>query len=764
MDDEGTDGRSPFPVPARVTLPSVDTPDGSSRGVAAPPLRREGKDKLTGRSRYTADLGVPGLLHGAAVRCPLPRARLLGIRREGDLPWDEIVFVTAQDIPGENVIPHILRDQPCLGFDILAHAGEAVALVAHADPFVVERARAAVILDLEPLPPVLDLDRALAAKTLLFGKDNVFREIRIEKGLDLDALPAGGVHFEATYRTGAQEHVYLETCAMLAEATAEGVLVSGSLQCPYYVHEALATVLGLDAQRVRVVQMETGGGFGGKEDFPSLLAAHAALLSLKAGGRPVRMVLGRGEDMAVTPKRHPSRTRIRSVFSEDGQLLALDVDLLLDGGAYSTLSPVVLARAAIHASGPYRSDNLRVRARAVATSHPPNGAFRGFGGPQAAFAVERHMDEAAHALGLGPEEIRRRNLLRPGDRMATGELLPEGVDLEALLDEAVGAIRQSSPVTPAGLWTRHGTGVSLFFHGAGFVGSGEQSLASEVVVEARPPGVVTIYTAATEIGQGAETVLAQMAAEALDLPMDRVALSPRDTHLVPNSGPTVASRTTAIVGRLVTDACRSLRQQLTAGGRDAAETLGTLENPLRASARYVPEGAQEWDERTFRGRAYPAWSWGAYAAAVYVDLATYEVNVERLVAVQDVGRVIHQTLARGQVTGGIAQGLGLALSEEVHFHEGRMANASLTDYLIPTSADVPPVDVRFRRHEDDATPPAGLGELPLVGTAPAIFSAVHSALGCSPREAPLTPERLMDLLDRELRDGPPAIDGDPRHA
>lgn len=728
-------------------------------------LRREGRDKLLGAALYTADLKVPGLLHGITVRSRVPRGRVKAIRFGEGIPWDEITVVTARDLPGPNVVVHIGKDQPCLASEWINHPEEAIVLLAHWDPYLLERARAAVTVEVEELDPVLSLEDSLARRQVIWGEDNCFKAIRIEKGC-VDPVWAEAAHvLEGEYATGAQEQLYIEPHIVVAEATEDSVFVRGSMQCPYYVHHALVELFGLPEDRVRVVQMATGGGFGGKEDYPSMIACHAALLARKAG-RPVRIAYDREEDMACTTKRHPSRTRIRSAFDIEGRLQALDIHFLLDGGAYMTITPVVLSRGAIHAAGPYACPNVRIQARALATNHPPHGAFRGFGAPQSLFALERHMDEAAVALGLDPAELRRRNFLRKGDTLATGQVVKEDLDLPGLLQQALREIHYEDAKAACALQNasggpmRRGVGLAVFMHGCGFTGSGEVTLASRAGLEALPDGSVRVLAASTEIGQGATTVFTQIAADALKIPMALVTVAERDTDRVPNSGPTVASRTTMVVGKLVQDAALALRHTLLTSGllkepygpdafREAVARHLTERGPLEAIAQYQRPPDLQWDDAAYRGDAYATYAWACYAAAVQVDLVTYEATVEDFVAVQEVGRVINPVMAAGQIEGGVAQGIGWALSEDVRWHRGRMANASMTNYIMPTAMDLPPIRVFFQENPHPAGPGGakGIGELPMDGTAPAVLNAVAHALDVQPRQVPLTPERLMELVE-----------------
>ena len=725
-------------------------------------LRREGRAKLTGATLFTDDLKIEGLLHGATVRSRVPRGRITGIHFEEGFPWEEFVIVTARDIPGKNAVAHLIQEQPCLADGVINHAEEAVVLLAHPDPLRVQDARERVRVDVEPLPPVLSIEDSLLCDPVIWGEDNTFKTILITKGDPDNARTRGHLQLEATYFTGAQEHVYIEPNAMIGEATADGVLVRGSMQCPYYVHHALHELFQLPLDKVRAVQVETGGAFGGKEDYPSMLACHAALLSWKAGGRPVKIVYDREEDMACTTKRHPSRTRIRSAFSADGTLLSLDVEFLLDGGAYMTLSPVVLSRGALHASGPYRCPDLRIHARALATNTPPHGAFRGFGAPQSLFAIERHMDEAAERLGLDPAELRRKNLLRTGDTMATGQLMRDEVDLTALMDRALTEIRYSEKrasyptLNASDDPVKRGVGFSVFMHGGGFTGSGETMLHSVAALEGTADGLVRVLAASTEMGQGANTVFTQVAAEALQAPVDLIVVATPDTAVVPNSGPTVASRTTQVVGKLIQDAGLAMRKTLLDAGLlldgDVGAAIRTYvgrHGALRTESQYQKPDFVEWDDTTYRGDAYATYAWACYAVDLRIDLVSYETQVADFVAVQEVGRVLNPTLAAGQIEGGIAQGIGWGLNEEVIWRQGSMANHQMSNYLIATAVDLPRIRVYFEERPYAYGPGGakGIGELPMDGPAPAILNAVQQALHITPRQVPMTPEVLMDLVE-----------------
>jgi CO/xanthine dehydrogenase Mo-binding subunit len=732
-------------------------------GTSVP--RREGRDKVTGRARYVDDLVLPGMLQGITVRSQAPRGFIKRIDFGPEISWSEFTIVTAADIPGRNRVALILDDQPYLAGDRINHPEEPVVLLAHHDRQQLEEARRHVTIDIAAEQPVFTLDEGLAATTIVWGADNLFKTYAVARG-DVDAaLASAPIVVEGEYETGAQEQLYIETNGMIATASPDaGVTVWGSMQCPYYIHKALMALFDLPADKVRVVQTETGGGFGGKEEYPSIIAGHAALLAWKSG-RPVKLVYDRAEDMVATTKRHPSRTRHRTAVSSDGRLLAMDVDFAIDGGAYCTLSPVVLSRGTIHSAGPYYCPSVRLRGRAVATNAPPHGAFRGFGAPQSLFALERHMDRVAAAAGLAPDEFRRRNFIHTGQTSAVGQVMKDPIDMNALLDRALTLsdyhVKRArfTEINPA-LRVRKGIGLAAFMHGAGFTGSGEDHLRSVVVVEADADGRVRVLSSNTEIGQGTNTVFAQIASGALGVPVDTIDVVQPDTSLVPDSGPTVASRTCMVVGKLVESAALSLRRDLAKVGleserfevgefRRACAEYTTRYGPLSATARYQAPPGLRWDDETYTGDAYGTYAWAVYVAEVSVDTATFETHVDDFVAVQEVGRVLNPVLAAGQIEGGIAQAIGWALYERVVWREGRMANAEMTNYIMPTSLDLPPIRVYFeeRPYAHGPSGAKGIGELPMDGPAPAIANAVAHATGADPRSLPITPESLMALMD-----------------
>ena len=710
---------------------------------------------MTGRARYIADLDVPEAWVGGALRSPVAHGRLLSIERDPSFDFTQVVVVTSEDIPGDNVIALIEDDQPILCADEVRHVGEPLALVAAPDRPTLAAALAALTPRIEEREPLFDMEES----------KHVFKEIRFARG-DVDtafAQPAPGQRvIEGVYSTATQEQMYIEPqgCIAWPADAAQGgeVVVRGSLQCPYYVQKALCRALAIEPEKARVIQAETGGGFGGKEEYPSVVACHAALLARKAG-RPVAVIYDRHEDLCVTPKRHPSRVRHRTLVESDGTLVAMDVDVLLDGGAYATLSSVVLSRGTIHAAGPYRCPNVRVRGRVVATHHVPYGAFRGFGAPQTCFAYERHMDRVARELGLNPVRLREHNMLRPGDLTATGQTLEHSVGSEEVMRRALARAGYDGATwrAPKQGRVRRGVGLSFFYHGAGFTGSGEDYLKGTVEIELCADATVLVKAASTEIGQGTKTMFLAIACDSLGASSADVRIADPDTGEVPDSGPTVASRTCMIVGGCVARACHELTERMAqATGTDAevpfaerAQSFlagGPSDAERRVRTTYSSPQGLRWSDDTYLGDAYPVYGWACDIAEVEVDLDTFDVEVLRFVTAVDVGRAIQPRLVEGQIEGGTLQAVGFAHLENVTLQAGRFEQDRMATCVIPTTLDTPPFEVELVEVPFPHGPfgAKGVGELPMDGGAPAIASAIEDATGLVLDRAPATPEALLD--------------------
>lgn len=744
------------------------------RSVGRSVGRSDGEAKVRGSARYVDDLPPrPGEIHGATVRAQVARGRIRGITLDPSFDWSDVTVVTSKDLD-HNVVATIVDDQPILADAVINHRYEPIALVACADPQKLARAVEAVHVDVEPLPAVFDAEEALRGETVIWGEDNRQKSYVIEKGLEAadggghpldidDVLASCAVVVTGRYTTQHQEQLYIEPQGVIAWWDEKGAHAIGSIQCPYYVHKAFVKAFDLAADHIHITQAVTGGGFGGKEEYPSVIALHAALLARKSG-RPVRMIYGRKEDIEATTKRHPCICEITSGCDADGNLVALKMTVLMDGGAYVTLTPVVLSRGVLHAAGAYQWKHVRIDAIAVATNTPPNGAFRGFGAPQTIWAIERHMDRIAERLARDPLELKRQNVLREGQTTATGQVLRTSVAGLECLDKARAACNwdaRRAAIEKAnaerllrGERKVRGLGASVFMHGAGFTGSGERFLKGKVAVDLLPGGRLRIRTASTDIGQGTETVFRQIAADAAGVRVEDVDFAVPSTTVVPDSGPTVASRTVMVVGSIVERAAgqvaEKVRAEMASGGGGFAEAGDRLlaHGEVTSLLVYEPPDWVKWDDVTYKGDAYPCFGWACDVAEVEVDLDTFEVTVPAFWTIVDVGKAINPIMCMGQLEGGALQAIGWALWEDVVWKDGAIVNPRMTNYIVPTALDAPPFHTTLVECPYPFGPGGGakgIGELPMDGGAPAIAAAVEHATGLFAASLPLSPERLLSL-------------------
>ncbi len=737
--------------------------------------RIDGWEKVTGKTRFVADHRMPGMLFGLTIRSPISKGRLKNIYFDNRFDFSQVVIVTAKDIKGSNFIHIIKDDMPCLVSDRINYLGEPVALIAAKSPAIAYEASRHIKVETIEETPLLGIEEIV--KTYKREPDSLtyFYQPTINKGNLKEGFDEASYIVESEFYTGFQEHLYLEPQGVLAYQKNGKFFILGSLQCPYYVRPAVAKVLGISEEDTIIIQAPTGGAFGGKEDFPSLLAAHAALLSQKSG-KPVMIVYDREEDISFTTKRHPSYVHHKAGVMKDGRILALDSTILFDAGAYTTLSPVVLSRGTLHSCSVYSIPNVRIVAKAVMSNIPPPGAFRGFGAPQTIFAMESFIDTIAHRLKLNPYDIRKKNLLREGSQMAFGQVLKEGVAAEKCLDRVVaisGFNKKYESYKKQGKKKEsdvlRGIGISTILHGGSFTGSGEQVLKSRAAIELHPDGIVEILVANTEMGQGMITTFCQIVAEKLGIPIEMVRCPLPDTSVVPNSGPTVASRTTMIVGRILLLCCDELLKKIRDKYGDEVKiekgivylqksrrrlSFKEVASALNKSGRVYIEMPydfppdQVWDEENYRGTAYPVYSWGAIAIEIEVNKYTLDVTPINLWTVYEIGKAINRKAAIGQLEGGSIQALGYGLLERCELKDGKFYQNKLQTYIIPTSEDIPEIkteilEVPYSRGPFGAK---GIGELPHNGVAPALRNAVLNALGLEINEIPITPEKKSASL------------------
>lgn len=690
------------------------------------PVRRKDHDaKVSGRALYVDDLAPPGMLYGKLLHSTQARAKILDIQIPS-LP-DGYWIVGKDDVPGSNSVHVIQDDMPVFAEGMVEYAGEAILMLVGPDPQGIRELMDRIAVSYETLTPELDPTRS----------ETVFAQYEYSKGDVEQAFAEADRIFTETFQTGHQEHAYLEPQGILAELQDGKLILHGSLQCPYYVHGAIAQALGVEGKDVRVIQSVTGGGFGGKEDFPSILGCQTAVAAKKTG-KPVKVIFDREEDISFTTKRHPSICKYR-VAVKDGRITGMDAEILLDGGAYTTLSPVVLQRGIISASGVYKIDSLRVSGRAVKTNSVPSGAFRGFGAPQVFFAIETMMDHIAWNLQRDPVEFKRTHLVRQGDATSTSGRYHDPVPLPGMLDRIDGISGYQEKCkrfqNQDGRY-RKGIGLALFFHGGGFTGSGEREHIKAVArLKKHKDDSVELLVSNTEIGQGLHTTFSKLIAHTLGIPYEKVRVGAADTDLVPDSGPTVASRSMMIVGELLRRGAERMKR-----GWDPGKEMLVEEHYAD------PDFLLPFDLERFQGDAYPTYSWGVNAIEVEVDTLTGSTKIAGAWGVYDVGVAIDETVIHGQMQGGMIQGIGYASMEQIGYDgQGRIRNNSFSDYHIPTAMDVPDLITELVENPYPFGPlgAKGTGELSFVGAAPAYLHAVEQALGTTLNHIPLTQEDLM---------------------
>ena len=763
--------------PARTRTVAWDSGAKRYMGRRLPSV--DGLGKVTGRALFGADAAPDGTLRLRVVRSPYSHARFtLGdcTALHARHPGLARVF-TAADVPGVNgfgIYPDI-KDQPVLAPGIVRYRGEAVAALVGDDDALDRITDDQLPIDWEPLPALHDPRDAVApgaAAVQPAHPDNVLTRGRVHTGEVPPAGSDGLIEASGEFETPFVEHAYIEPEAGYAQPIEDNrIEVAACTQTPYMDRDEVANVLGIEPERVRIRPSACGGGFGGKLDqsIQPLVALAAWVLA-----RPVRCTFTRTESMAATTKRHPSRIRARAVADSGGRLLAYDFDGDFDTGAYASWGPTVAGRVPVHCMGPYRVPNVRADSRAIFTNSPPSGAFRGFGVPQAAIAHETLIDELATALGLDPLEFRHRNALQAGDRTATGQVLEASAGLVACLDALRprwNALREEADAFNSSAAARHrrrGAGVACMWYGCG---NTSMSNPSSMCVTLARDGKLVFRNGAQDIGQGSSTIMLQIMAEALGLPIEQIDMVVSDTDLTEDAGKSSASRQTFVSGRAAQIAGTDLRAKMLAlvnAGADAGiqldgnilriadrhgveHAIPLVRLPVVAGDDVVLEGRGVFDPPTGpldengQGTPYATYGFAAQIASVEVDLELGTVAPRHIVAAHDVGAAVNPTLVEGQIEGGIAQGLGLALMEE--YVPGRTEN--LHDYLFPTIGDVPEIECLLVEDPEPLGPygAKGIGEPALIPTAPAILNAVYHATGVRLRRVPILPHRVREALE-----------------
>jgi len=768
LSDSGLDVRTPL--------------DRGTGQVGSSIVHGEFRDKVHGSLLYAADHYAPGMLHGKIVRSPFPSARIISIdTSEARALPGVIAVLVADDVPhnvmGEEASGLGLEriQTSVLAEDRVRYMGQPVAIIAAETPHIAEAAAELVDVDYELLPGVYDPEDALADNApLVHDQGNVLSDWRIARG-DVDSATEAADHVvEGTYRTQAVDHAYLEPEAGVGWIDVDGVV---TLRVATQVIEhatEVAAILGLPHNRVRVSSTYMGGGFGGKEDMT--VEPFLALLVWKTE-RQVRMVWSRQESLLARPKRHPFVMRYRTAADAEGRILAQDIDIVGDAGAYPYLSPRVLFAGAVTAVGPYRVDDVRIRARAVFTNHVPNSAFRGFGAMQVVFGYESQMDRLASVLGLTREEVRLRNFLAPGDPLPTGEPVPTVPAVAATMRQALDAL---APVSSAGgSKLARGRGFACNMQPYGRTVFFGDKASAWIGFEA--DGTVIVRAGVTDLGGGQAASLAQIAAEVLGVDTGRVTVHIGDTHLTPLTGGTFATRQLYMSGNAVLTTARGLRDEMApvaarllavstddlefAGdavrSRTGAAELTTAEWVSACTAEEVATAhlgtfhgeSGSFDSRTGQGRTFPDYTFGTHAVDIEVDTETGTIKVLDYAACHDVGRAINPLRVDGQIHGGVAQGLGYALSEEILTEDGVSHSALFADYLIPTALELPDIASIILEEEPGKGPfgARGIGEPAIAPVAAAIASALDDAVGVRPDRLPFTPERVLGAIEDQRR-------------
>lgn len=771
-------------------------------------VRQDGQEKVTGQARFADDISFPGQLYGVMVRIPAVHARIRSIDYSAldDHPAITVI-VDANDVPGAKKVGAIRQDQPIFSYDKVVTCGDVLAMLVGQDVTELRRLSRQVKVDYEPLPVLSDPRQALeksAPRIHEQYEDNLVVHYPLRKG-DVNKAFAGCDHIlEQTYTTPFIEHAYLEPECVIAVPLEgnKGVQVIGSIQNPHTTRKIVAAALDWPLAKVRVRQAELGGSFGGKDDSMNILSARAALAALKTG-RAVKIRYSREDSIRESYKRHPYVLNYKVGYQKSGRIRAMKIDILADAGAYASMSPFVTWRTVVQATGPYEIENVHTDVRAVYTNNPYTGAMRGFGSPQPIFAQESIMDEIAVHLNMRPDELRRINAFRQGSKTASGqELGDHDVNLITVLDEAVSrtgfaekwpegqklppltslpddrlVLMKDDFIAADHLW-RKGIGLSVSYRGCSLGAEGIDAAAAYLSVQ--NDGSAYLLSGLAENGQGMRTTFCIIAAEVLGIPVDRIFYLEQDTGLVPDSGPTVASRSTLMGGGAVRQAAEKVRARIAGqlcrqwGLSDADsicfregkvypqehphKAISFAEACMEAYKSGISLAAMgwyagphvDWDEATGQGSAYFTYVYGCQVAEVRVNSATGEVYVDRVTAVHDPGRVINLLGAQGQVYGGVTQGAGYGLWEAVTSKDGAVRELNFDQYLIPTSKDIGQIEPVFIEGREKYGPWGGksLGEPTLELTAAAIANAVRNATGRRSFNLPLNLEEV--LLRRKL--------------
>lgn len=686
-------------------------------------LKIDNDEKSKGSAIYVSDITIPGMYYAKTVRSTIPKGKIKKIT----LPVmpEHYTIVDYKDIPGKNIVRIIFEDQLIFAEDKVTYYGEPIMLVVGPEKIVIAEL-------------VKQIKIEYIEETPVYEYVNSAVNYNFKKGDAKSAFENADKVIKYDYETGYQEQLYIEPQGMVVEIDKTGkVTLTGSLQCPYYIKNAVLSALNAKDSEVRVIQAVVGGAFGGKEEFPSLTTTQLAVAAKKIG-KPIKMIYEREEDMEVTTKRHPSKIHMEAAIGKNKEILAFKSNVGLDAGANIGLSGVVLSRALIACTGAYTIDDIEVNGDVFLTNTVPNGAYRGFGAPQMLFAVEMFIHHIAKEINVDPLELRLKYLAKQGDATSTQGTFNDPIIMNDMIKKALEVSDyKAKKIEFAKKDVYKGIGMSWFLHGCGFTGSGESTHINALVkLRKDKEDRVHILIAAVDMGQGIRTTMMKIVSQILDIPLEQTVYDLPNTDKVPDSGPTVASRTIMIVGGLVARAAKQLKDSWTPG------------EELTVSERYKQPEYIKWDEDNFVGDAYPAYSWGVNIVEVEVCPITYQVTLQHVWSVYDIGKAIDERIIMGQADGGIMQGIGYGYLEVMTSKDGRIQQKNVTDYIIPTTVDSPPLDTYLMDNPYPLGPygAKGAGELTLVGGAPAVALAIEEAIGEKVFNIPVTPEYIMELM------------------
>ena len=740
--------------------------------------RPDAPSKTTGETRFLTDIAVDNMAHGAPVYSSIPFGEYTSIDLSEAKKVDGYIdFVSAKDIPAENQIGVIVSDQPLFADKTVRFIGDSIGLVvAETHEAAIEAAKAVSISYAEKTP-YYTIDESRDAEDNFIDESNLACHHKVRKGDIQKGFVESDQIIEARFKTPYQEHYYLEPQACIASPNgSDKMKILGSLQCPFYIQKAIARVFDWPYENILVEQAPTGGAFGGKEDIPSEVCARAAVAAMKIN-RPVKVVYTRHDDAQLTSKRHPFQMYYKVGVKNDGTLVSAEILLEENAGAYATLSTVVSYRSCAQAMGPYVIPNIHVDSNSYLTNLPTTGAFRGFGSPQAAFGHERMMDVIADELGIEPMALRLKNVIRPGDQTQTAQVLNESVGAEETIQEAAKLAKWDTfNPTKDGRY-KYGLGMSSIHYGNCLGAAGWHMDGSGVNIKLFPDGNVHVAYGLVEMGQGSETAVRQMTAEAMGISMDRITVLPTNSAQVPDSGPAVASRNVVMTGNAIRNATKKFLPVLKNSAakwmscsiddisisndiindrssgteiqfHELCDYMGKTQTDMEFTGWWhTPE--LDYDATTGIGEAYFSYSFATQIAKVKVDTLTGLVDVENIYAAYDVGKAINPSGIEGQVEGGSAQGIGWATTEDFKIKDGKVQTPNLTTYLLPTALDSADVETTIVEKPEPEGPwgAKGIGEPSIIPTAGAVANAVSNAIGIQMNEIPLTPERVLNALN-----------------